>query len=378
MSLEALASIPPGEVLAAGTGPPSVLARVEWHRPRRPATRSEMVGWALEEAASLGLTGLGGFSGAGRALLSGDGPAAAAALAPWLPEPVEHVLLQADLTAVAPGPLTTDLARRLHLVAEVESRGGATVYRFTPGSVRRAFDAGWTAEELHGFLASVSRTPVPQPLTYLVDDTARTFGTLRVGHAEAFLRSDDEAALTALLHNPKAASLELRRLAPTVLVSSLPVDLLLPQLRELGAASVVESADGSVHVARPDLLRTRTPRSHRSPGLGPARAEAHRAAQVAAVVTAVRAGDRAAAARPAASTTRATPADALALLREAVEARRTVWIGYVDAHGTATERIVDPTAVDGGQLHAYDHRSEDHLTFAVHRITVVRPVGAPA
>ena len=101
---------------------------------------------------------------------------------------------------------------------------------------------------------------MPQPLTYLVDDTARTFGTVRVGHAEAFLRADDEAALTELLHHPKAASLGLRRIAPTVLVSATPLDVLLPRLRELGAAPVVEAADGTVQVARPDLLRARTPR----------------------------------------------------------------------------------------------------------------------
>ncbi|UUZ57808.1 helicase-associated domain-containing protein [Nocardioides sp. B-3] len=77
---------------------------------------------------------------------------------------------RADLTAVAPGPLETELARTLHLLADVESRGGATVYRFTNGSVRRAFDAGWSALEVHDFVGSVSRTPVPQPLTYLVDD----------------------------------------------------------------------------------------------------------------------------------------------------------------------------------------------------------------
>ena len=77
---------------------------------------------------------------------------------------------------------------------------------------------------------------MPQPLTYLVDDAARTFGTVRVGAAEAFLRADDEAALTELLHHPKAASLGLRRLAPTVLVSTVPVDVLLPRLRDLGSA----------------------------------------------------------------------------------------------------------------------------------------------
>ena len=54
-----------------------------------------------------------------------------AALEPLLPEPIDHVLLQADLTAVAPGPLEQDLARHLGAVADIESRGGATVYRFT-------------------------------------------------------------------------------------------------------------------------------------------------------------------------------------------------------------------------------------------------------
>ena len=47
------------------------------------------------------------------------------------PTPVDHVLLQADLTAVAPGPLEPGLAAELELVADVESAGGATVYRFT-------------------------------------------------------------------------------------------------------------------------------------------------------------------------------------------------------------------------------------------------------
>ena len=51
-------------------------------------------------------------------------------------------------------------------------------------------------------------------------------------------------------------------------------------------------------------------------------------------------------------------------------------IGYVDNHGTSTERVVDPVRVEGGWLTAYDHRSDDTRTFAVHRITTVRPAAA--
>ena len=372
MALEALATLPPGQVLASGTGIPSVVARVAWLRPRRPRTRAEQVAWALAEAARLGVTGLDGLSAAGRALVSGDDDGVLTALTPLLPTPVDHVLIQADLTAVAPGPLEPTLSRRLALVADVESRGGATVYRFTAGSVRRALDVGWTAAEVHAFVAAVSRTPVPQPLTYLVDDTARTYGTVRVGHAEAFLRADDEAALTELLHHPKAGSLGLRRIAPTVLVSTTPVDVLLPRLRELGSAPVLEAPDGTVRVSRPDQLRARTPKERRTAGVRSAR----EAAQVAHVVTAVRAGDRAASARPATATESLTPTGSLAALRDAVESSATVLIGYVDNHGTSSERVVEPLSVEGGWLTAHDHRSDDTRTFAIHRITTVRAVGS--
>lgn len=364
MTLSTLAELPSGQVLATGTGPASVVSHVAWLRPRRPPSRADQVISTLDEAAQLGLVALGGLASYAAALVRGDDPTAL--LTPLLPEEVEEVLIQADLTAVAPGPLTRERARDLHLLADVESRGQATVYRFTPSSVRRAFDAGWAAHEVHAFLESVSRTAVPQPLTYLVDDAARTFGTIRVGHAEAFLRADDETALAEVLHHPRAASLGLRRIAPTVLVSSTPLDILLPRLRELGISPLVEAADGSVHVARPDRVRARPRGTRRTE-------EARVEARLVQVVTAIRAGDRAARTRPP-SSPQLTPIGSLAALREAVEAGRSVLIGYVDNQGVSTERIVDPVRVDGGWLTARDHRADDVRQFAVHRIRSVNPV----
>jgi len=364
MTLNVLDELPTGVVLATGTGPATVVARVAWQRPRRPPSRAAQVVAALDQSAHIGLTGLGGLASYARALLAGDDPGPA--LTALLPAEVDHVLIQADLTAVAPGPLTRERARDLHLLADVESRGQATVYRFTASSVRRAFDAGWAAHEVHSFLEAVSRTPVPQPLTYLVDDAARTFGTVRVGHAEAFLRADDETALAEVLHHPRAASLGLRRIAPTVLVSTTPLDVLIPRLRDLGVSPLVESIDGTVHVSRPDRVRARPRGARRT-------AAAHLEARLAQVVTAIRAGDRAAAAR-APSSPELTPIGSLAALRDAVEAGRTVLIGYVDNQGVSTERIVDPVRVDGGWLTARDHRADDVRQFAVHRIRTVNPV----
>jgi predicted DNA-binding transcriptional regulator YafY len=62
------------------------------------------------------------------------------------------------------------------------------------------------------------------------------------------------------------------------------------------------------------------------------------------------------------------------VLREAAEAGARVWIGYVDNHGTTVERVVDPVSVEGGWLSAFDHRVEEVRSFAVHRITAVKPL----
>ncbi|CAM3419211.1 helicase-associated domain-containing protein [Nocardioides dubius] len=365
LALRLIAELPEGQALAAGTGLPSLVARAAWLRPRRPTTQGRLLAWAVSEAAELGMVALGALAPGARLLVDGDVDGATAALDALLPAPLDHVLIQGDLTAIAPGPLVPDLAARLMQVAEVESRGGATVYRFTGSSVRRALDVGWSAAELHEFLAGCSRTPVPQALSYLVDDTARTHGTMRIGWAEAYLRCDDETTLSALLGHRDAVALGLRRIAPTVVVSTTPIDELLPALRDLGAAPVVESSDGTVHLAAPTSHRARTPR-RQSRG----NEEAREAVTITSAVAAIRAGDRVEVQRPERPAA-TTPAQALAVLRQAVETGATVLIGYVDNHGTSSERLVEPRRVEGGQLMAYDYRSEDIRGFAVHRITSV-------
>ncbi len=368
--------------LPAGTtaGPQDVIDRLRWRRPRRGGRlRDDLVAWTLREAEVLGVTGLGALSGPGRCLLSGDSDGAVAALTPLLPEPLEHVLLQADLTAVAPGPLTTELAHELALVADVESRGGATVYRFSERSVRRGLDAGRSADEIKSTLAAHSRTPVPQPLDYLVDDVARRHGRIRVGVASAYVRCDDVGLLSEILADRRVASLRLRRLAPTVLAAQSSVETVLERLREVGHAPAAESPDGDVVVRRPDSSRTpprqRPPRVTAEPPVpgGPL---------VAAAVRALRAGDRAAASRApsddgrGAPLPRTSPADALIALRAAARGGTPLWIGYVNAEGHATQRVIEPVTVEGGYVSAFDHLRDEVRTFALHRITGVAPVDA--
>ncbi|MET7379515.1 helicase-associated domain-containing protein [Streptomyces sp. NPDC005526] len=424
--LTLLAGLPRGAAPAAE----SLLARLGWERPLRGPQREDdlrgrLARWTLSEAELLGVTGRGALSAHGRALLglpaaptpagepepAGPGDklpvhrhhrpggteavpaapeplspaeraaaraAAARVLAPLLPEPLDHVLLQADLTAVAPGPLRRPLAGLLGVLADVESKGGATVYRFTPASVRRALDAGRTAADLHAFLAEHSRTPVPQPLAYLIDDVARRHGRLRVGAASAYVRCDDDALLNEILADRRSAGLRLRRLAPTVLAAQADPATLLEGLRAMGYAPAAESAEGDVLITRATAHRT-GPRA--APEPVPEGPPAPDATLLTAAIRAIRAGDLASTAPRKPSASAATPADGelprtssaetLATMQAAVLTGEALWIGYVNAEGAASQRVIAPIRVEGGFVTAYDHTADEVRTYPLHRVTGV-------
>lgn len=363
----------------------SLLARLRWRRPRRTGgLYADLVRWTLEEAELLGVTGRGAVSTPGRLLAKGQptvGPPSAAALAaalrPLLPIPVDHVLLQADLTAVAPGPLEPEVARLMQLSADIESRGGATVYRFSPASVRRALDAGLDADGLVGELVRHSRTPVPQALEYLVRDVARRHGLVRVGGVSSYLRSDDPTLLRELLADRRTAALRLRALAPTVLASPADPATVLDVLRRAGLAPAAESALGELLVRRPDVRRSparRPPPAARRVAPTPALLEAVLRGLRADVppegaAEASRATGMSRAARAAVPTT--DLAVTLAALRDAVAGRHQVWIGYADAAGRVRRLAVQPLAVEDGRITAFDQAGEQIRTFSVHRVTGV-------
>ncbi|MFD0551990.1 helicase C-terminal domain-containing protein [Streptomyces rectiviolaceus] len=415
--LTLLTTLPDG----ASPTPESMLARLRWERPPRgsagggasaggvssPASpsstpmelRARIAQWTLNEAELLGVTGRGALSAHGRALLGSEseeegsartgatvaahpssaelaasGARAARLLAPMLPEPLDHVLLQADLTAVAPGPLERPLAETLAVLADVESKGGATVYRFTPGSVRRALDAGKSASDLHAFLAAHSRTPVPQPLAYLIDDVARKHGHLRIGSASAYVRCDDEALLNEILADKRSQGLRLRRLAPTVLAAQADPGSLLEGLRAMGFAPAAESAEGDVLITRAHAHRS-PPRTAPEPVHdGPPLADS---TLIGAAVRAIRAGDVASTtprkATPDAGDAlpRTTAAETLATMQAAVLTGEAVWIGYVNAEGSASQRVIAPIRVEGGFVTAYDHTADEVRTYPLHRVTGV-------
>jgi hypothetical protein len=204
----------------------------------------------------------------------------------------------------------------------------------------------------------------------MIDDVARRHGRLRGGVAAAFLRCDDQVLLAEVAAHPAAARLELRRIAPTVLVSPVPLADVLEELRGAGFAPAAEDAAGQVVDLRPAGLRLPAPaRPRRS---APATPSPER---LQAMVDQLRGGDTAAGTRRGrtvsltAGTGAADTAATLALLREAIEAQTQVWIGFVDSRGVASQRVVDPFRVGGGVLEGRDVSHGAIRQYPLHRIT---------
>ncbi|OBG41224.1 helicase-associated domain-containing protein [Mycolicibacter heraklionensis] len=364
--------------LPVGAGVDTVTASqaLIWRRPRW-ANRLQPgpVGELLDEAHALGVLGRGALSSPGRILLAAgadgaasdaDDAAAVAAMAKALPEPIDHFLVQADLTVVVPGPLKRELAEELAVVATVESAGAAMVYRVSEQTIRSALDVGRTGAGLRAFFEKHSKTPVPQGLSYLIDDVARRHGQLRIGLAASFVRCEDPALLAQAVAVPAAEALCLRLLAPTVAVAQAPLADVLAALRDAGFAPAAEDATGTIVDIRPRGMRVHTPaerRGHRQHA-GPGDDSLTALVRVLRTVTSAPFDN-----------IRLDPVTAMIMLKRAALERATVMIGYVDAAGVATQREVAPTQVLGGRLVAFDSTSGQMKDFAIHRITSVSSAG---
>jgi hypothetical protein len=181
-----------------------------------------------------------------RAVIAGDPQRALELAATEFPPPLDTFTVQSDLTAIAPGELRPELAAELGVLADVESRGGATLLRFTEQSLTRAMDRGRSPEAILEFLRLHARPSIPQALTVLVSDVGRRHGRVRTGSASSYLRAEDPVILAAVVNSKKLAKARLRMLAPTVAVSDLEPAKLLKAVRDAGFAPMPEDALGSV------------------------------------------------------------------------------------------------------------------------------------
>ncbi|CAN2232376.1 Helicase XPB/Ssl2, N-terminal domain containing protein [actinobacterium SCGC AAA044-D11] len=336
---------------------------VAWQMPQR--FNAEYIEWTLREAEWLGLTGQGALSEFGKAFLSGSENIGVESA---LPKPVDHILIQADNSAIAPGPLTVELANMIGTIADIESRGGASVYRFSESSIRRGLDHGQTGEQIRDFLKKTSKTPVPQPLEYLINDVAKRHGRLRVGTAQSYLRCEDEGLVTQILHEKKLEAMRFRKLAPQVLVCDFEAGDVIATLREAGYLPAAENANG-ILISAPAIRRAKSrPRPPRVISETSAPSEI----VVKAAVRTLRTGEKASSHKPR-EVPRTTANETLDLLHQYIEEQASLTIGYADTNGGVSNRLIDPISISLGTLIARDHATGEMQSFRIPRITGVSP-----
>ena len=396
--------------LSQGTSatPAFVRAALTWESPRR-TIPGGAISAVLAEAETLGITGGGALTEAGRILarraaasldeqgvvrsgstgdaggaegtdgdahaevLSDDETLAAleAALAADLPAAVDMILVQSDLTAIVPGRPAPELAALLERTSVVESRGGALTVRFTPESVRGALDVGYRAEEITQAIGRYSPAPLPDSLSVLIQDAARHHGAVRVRAVSALLRVGDEATAAGLLAEPRLKDLGLDEVAPGILVATASAGQVLRELRATGLAPVTEDASGHLVVGPATAQQAhRAPEPSRPGSEHSVRRRRPGRRELATLVGRLRVGQEAlqAAGEAAVAT---DPVHALAVLRQAQSSRSRLRLTLAGPDGAVQERQVRVMAVEPGRVRLRDVVRETELTVAVHRIVSV-------
>lgn len=313
------------------------------------------------QAERLGIAVNGRASSIARALLTADEATAARVLAPLVPPEVDQVYLQHDLTIVSPGPLKGTLDERLRRVADVESSSLAGRYRITAESVTRAIAIGETAASLTSFLTALSLTGVPQPLAYLIDETARRYGAVRVGAldhddaaelaARTSVRSDDQVLLEAMLVDAAAAPLALRRVGPFRLVSRHEAAVVLWTLIDARYPAAAE--EGTATPERPGRARTRP---------APVAADT----SVAAAVERIRSGS-----------TVGIDGDGAWVARQwelALRGKLSVRATVTLPDGSERSFDLEPTGIAAGRVRGRDKAADIERTLPVSSITALEPL----
>ena len=351
---------------------------LSWRAPvrRNSSLQDELAEWTLREAEWLGITGQGALSKFGAQFLDGDD---LSSINEDLPKTVDHILIQSDNTAIAPGPLEHEISQALAMMAEIESRGGATVYRFTESTIRRALDHGKTGDEIKTFLIKTSKTPMPQPLEYLIADVAKKHGKLRVGNTSSFIRCEDTALISQIMNDKKLEILALRRIAPEVVICDMDATDAMRVLRECGYLPAGESANGMILTGPRSNRALTKPRPPRVIG----EVEIPDTETLKTAIRALRTGEkstyrqtrlRQVASEALGQLPRTTANETMDILNQFIIDEKTLSIGYADNNGGVTHRIIDPIRISAGALIARDHATGEVQSFRIPRITGVAPL----
>jgi hypothetical protein len=211
------------------------------------ASAQSRIARVAELADAIGLSGNGFAASWLGVVLGGKVAVAAKSVDQRLPAQQERIIVQADLSIIAPGPLSSTLEIELRKFTDTENIGLATGYRISPLSISCGLEEGMTEKQIRTLLEKLSGSAIPQPVDYLISETAARFGRLKIAAHESGskLNSTDELLATQILMDSKLKSFGLRK-SEGEIVSLLEPESLYHALRENGYLAIRVDGEGKV------------------------------------------------------------------------------------------------------------------------------------
>lgn len=267
-----------------------------------------------------------------------------------LPKVQDRVIVQADLSIVTPGPLSSDDERALRAFVETEQIGIASRLRLTPMSLTVALESGVTLDDIRSTLLRLSQSPLPQPVEYLLSDTAKRFGRIRVfddlGSGVSRIECSDEYLAAEIQHQSALRPFAFVQGNSKTLSTKYDSELVYFGLREAGHLAIRIDSDGAVISPR------KTAPIH----------EAKVGDTIAATIERLRLAD-----------SRVIECgDDESMLRQiqlAMKNRATVRVWYRGKDGVDYEFTLEPTGLANGRLRGKDKRADIERTLTLANIT---------
>ena len=307
----------------------------------------------LEQAQGIGFSVAGAPTVLLTLCLEGKIDVARDLLQPHLPQLQHSLIVQADLSLIAPGPLDAPTEAILRKFAQIEQVSVASTYRLSSLSVSNGLECGLTAEQIRAVLTDLSAKALPQPVEYLLNEAAGRFGRLciaegKTGADRSVLSSTDGILLTEILNDSRLRPFAFYALSAGTLATRFEPEVVYFGLRDYGYVPVRIDATGAVI----------SPENKGSWGNLVVGSETD---PLLALITAVRSADERVGAQP-------DDQDLTRQIQLAIKNKTALTVALTDRSGNEVEFRILPTALVNGRLRGLDKKADIERTLPLERI----------
>ena len=286
-------------------------------------------------------------------LLSSSLPNASERAISGLPSAAERVIIQADLTLIAPSPLPTELEISLRRFADTEQIGMASSYRLSALSVSHGLETGLAIDEIRALLLRLSAKELPQPVDYLLKEAESRFARLKVyatkSGAHSQIVSTDKILLAEIHNDQRLKPFALHFDEAGSLHSRFEAELVYFALREANFVAVRVDEKGDV--MSPQKLSSKNKVSEQRKS-------------VVEDITRMREADTQGTSNP-------DDDDLLRQIQLAIKYKAKMVIVLKTSSGEQVEYLVEPVGVANGRLRAKDRKADLERTLPLSSVVSI-------